>query len=60
MIPSPKVASYDETPAMSAQEVCDGIVKEVRAEAFDVIVANLANVDMVAHTGNVEATKAAA
>ncbi len=59
MVLSPKVASYDETPSMSAEAVCDEVVKAVRGEAFDVIVANFANPDMVAHTGNLEATKAA-
>ncbi|MBI2476735.1 phosphoglycerate mutase (2,3-diphosphoglycerate-independent), partial [Candidatus Uhrbacteria bacterium] len=56
MIPSPKVASYDETPSMSAVEVTDAIVKDVKAKAHDVVIANYANPDMVAHTGNFEAT----
>lgn len=59
MVPSPKVASYDEVPQMSAVAVTDAIVKGVKSGAYDVIVANYAGPDMVAHTGNFEATKAA-
>jgi len=59
VIPSPRVASYDETPAMSVVGVTDRIVKEIKAGTFDVIIANFANVDMVGHTGNFEATKLA-
>lgn len=59
VIPSPKVASYDETPEMSAPAVTDRIVKEVKAGTYDVIITNFANADMVGHTGNLEATKRA-
>lgn len=59
MIPSPKVASYDEVPEMSAGSVTDAILKAVRDERHDLIIANYANADMVAHTGNFEATKIA-
>lgn len=59
VIPSPKVASYDEVPEMSAPAVTDRIVKEVKAGSYDVIIANYANPDMVGHTGNFEATKKA-
>lgn len=59
VIPSPKVASYDEVPEMSAAEVTDRIVREVKADTYDVIIANYANADMVGHTGNFEATKKA-
>ena len=54
LIPSPKVATYDLLPEMSAIEVTDNFVKEV--EKFDVTIINLANGDMVGHTGNYEAT----
>ena len=56
IVPSPKVASYDATPAMSANEITDRVVKEIEANAYDFIVMNLANPDMVAHTGNLEAS----
>ncbi|OGL70696.1 phosphoglycerate mutase (2,3-diphosphoglycerate-independent) [Candidatus Uhrbacteria bacterium RIFCSPLOWO2_01_FULL_53_9] len=59
MVPSPKVASYDEVPEMSAGLVTDAILKAIRAGVHDVIIANYANPDMVAHTGNFEATKVA-
>ena len=53
IIPSPKVATYDLKPEMSVYEVTDAFLKEV--ENYDVIVMNLANGDMVGHTGNYEA-----
>ncbi len=56
IIPSPKVASYDQKPEMSASEIADRIVKEVMAEKYDFIVLNFANPDMVGHTGNFKAT----
>lgn len=56
IIPSPSVASYDQTPAMSAITLTDRIVKEVKTGNYDVIIANFANPDMVGHTGNLEAT----
>ncbi|HBU28107.1 TPA: 2,3-bisphosphoglycerate-independent phosphoglycerate mutase [Candidatus Uhrbacteria bacterium] len=59
VIPSPRVASYDEVPEMSAVGITDRIVKEVKAGTYDVIIANYANADMVGHTGNFEATKTA-
>jgi len=51
LVPSPRVATYDLQPAMSAAEVTDTIVEAVRSDRFDLIVANLANPDMVGHTG---------
>lgn len=52
MIPSPKdVATYDERPEMSAAGVADAVVRAVESDAFDVIVVNFANPDMVGHTG---------
>lgn len=51
LIPSAKVATYDLKPEMSAYEVCDVLVKEIRADRYDTIVCNFANPDMVGHTG---------
>lgn len=56
LIPSPHVASYAAKPEMSAYAVADRIVQEVQRGNYDVIIANFANPDMVAHTGNVDAT----
>lgn len=51
MIPSPKVATYDLKPEMSAYEVTDAIVPEIEKETADFICLNYANADMVGHTG---------
>lgn len=51
MIPSPKVATYDLQPRMSAIEVTDAIVKEIQTGTTDFICLNYANADMVGHTG---------
>ena len=51
MIPSPKVATYDLQPEMSAFEVTDAIVPEIEKETADFICLNYANADMVGHTG---------
>lgn len=56
LIPSPKVATYDLKPEMSAYEVTTALLKEIEAENFDGIVLNFANPDMVGHTGSLEAT----
>jgi len=56
LVPSPKVATYDEQPRMSAPEVTDEVVAAIRAARFDVIVLNYANTDMVGHTGRLDAT----
>ena len=56
IIPSPQVSSYDQEPAMSALQIADRVVKEVVANTYDFIVLNLANPDMVGHTGNLDAT----
>lgn len=56
LIPSPKVATYDLKPEMSAYEVADAVVKEIEAENFDVIILNFANCDMVGHSGLMEPT----
>jgi 2,3-bisphosphoglycerate-independent phosphoglycerate mutase len=55
MIPSPKVATYDLQPEMSAKEVTDAIVPEIENETADFICLNYANADMVGHTGVWEA-----
>lgn len=55
LIPSPKVATYDLKPEMSAYEVMEAVRKEIAADKFDVIILNFANPDMVGHTGMMEA-----
>ncbi len=55
MIPSPKVATYDLQPEMSAREVTDAVTKAIRSLGFDLVVINYANPDMVGHTGSLEA-----
>ncbi|NQV11899.1 2,3-bisphosphoglycerate-independent phosphoglycerate mutase [Candidatus Uhrbacteria bacterium] len=56
VVPSPKVASYDEVPKMSAAAVTEKILKSVKSGEHDVIIVNYANADMVAHTGSFDAT----
>ncbi|MFI3266847.1 MAG: 2,3-bisphosphoglycerate-independent phosphoglycerate mutase [Rikenellaceae bacterium] len=51
LIPSPKVATYDLQPEMSAPEVADALVEQINTEKFDFIALNFANGDMVGHTG---------
>ncbi len=55
LVPSPKVATYDQQPEMSAPEVTDRVVEAIRSHRFDVIVLNYANTDMVGHTGRLDA-----
>ncbi len=55
MIPSPKVPTYDMQPEMSAREVRDALLPELRAGSADFVVLNFANADMVGHTGSMEA-----
>ena len=55
MVQSPKVATYDLQPEMSAPEVTDRLVEAIHAGTFDLIVCNYANGDMVGHTGNFDA-----
>ena len=59
LIPSPKVATYDLKPEMSAYEVADEAVKRIESGKYDVIVLNFANCDMVGHTGIFDCAKAA-
>ena len=51
MIPSPKIATYDLKPSMSAQNITDAIIKEIESTPNDFICLNFANPDMVGHTG---------
>ena len=51
LIPSPKVATYDLKPEMSAFEVTDVLLQKIDEDKYDVIVLNFANMDMVGHTG---------
>lgn len=51
LVKSPKVATYDLKPEMSAYEVCDKLVEAVKSGKYDVIIINFANPDMVGHTG---------
>jgi len=59
LINSPKVATYDLKPEMSAYEVTDEVVSRIESEKYDVIILNYANCDMVGHTGVFDAAKAA-
>lgn len=56
LINSPKVATYDLQPEMSAYEVAEAAVKEIEADKHDAIILNFANVDMVGHSGMLEPT----
>lgn len=56
LIPSPKVATYDMKPEMSAYEVTDKLLEELQKDTYDFIVLNFANGDMVGHTGDFNAT----
>ncbi len=56
LVPSPKVATYDLQPEMSAPGVTDKVVEAIRSGRFDVIVLNYANTDMVGHSGVIDAT----
>lgn len=60
LVPSPKVATYDLQPEMSAREVTDKLVAAIRSGTFDLIVVNFANGDMVGHTGILDAAIKAA
>ncbi|MCI8835119.1 MAG: 2,3-bisphosphoglycerate-independent phosphoglycerate mutase [Ruminococcus sp.] len=51
LVKSPKVATYDLKPEMSAYEVCDKLVEAIKSKNYDVIIINFANPDMVGHTG---------
>ncbi|MDE6904646.1 MAG: 2,3-bisphosphoglycerate-independent phosphoglycerate mutase [Lachnospiraceae bacterium] len=55
LVKSPKVATYDLQPQMSAPEVCEKLVDAIKSDKYDVIIINFANPDMVGHTGILEA-----
>src|SRR5213075_2055689 len=55
LIPSPKVATYDLKPEMSVPELSDKVVEAIGSKQFDVIIMNIANPDMVGHTGVMDA-----
>jgi 2,3-bisphosphoglycerate-independent phosphoglycerate mutase len=59
LVPSPKVATYDLKPEMSAREVTDALVERMAGERYGFFVLNYANADMVGHTGVLEAAVAA-
>jgi 2,3-bisphosphoglycerate-independent phosphoglycerate mutase len=56
LVPSPKVATYDLMPEMSAARITDTVVKAIEKGEFDAIIMNYANADMVGHSGKLEAT----
>jgi len=55
LIPSPKVATYDLQPEMSAPEVTEKLIAAIESNKYDVIICNFANTDMVGHTGFLDA-----
>lgn len=59
LVKSPKVATYDLQPEMSAPAVCDKLCEAIRSQKYDVIVINFANPDMVGHTGVMDAAEKA-
>jgi 2,3-bisphosphoglycerate-independent phosphoglycerate mutase len=56
LVPSPRVATYDLQPEMSAAGITDAVAKAIEKGDFDAIIMNYANADMVGHSGNLEAT----
>ena len=56
LVPSPKVATYDLKPEMSAAGIADAVVRAIEDGTFDVIIVNFANADMVGHSGKIEPT----
>ena len=59
MIPSPKVATYDRQPQMSADQIKDAVIQGLDQRQYDFILLNFANSDMVGHTGDLDATRTA-
>lgn len=59
LVPSPRIATYDLQPEMSAREVTDRLVEGILSDKYDAIICNYANGDMVGHTGNFDAAVAA-
>jgi len=56
ILPSKGAKSYDQVPEMSAREIATEMISRIRTQDYDVIICNLANADMVAHTGNLQAS----
>lgn len=56
MIPSPKVATYDLAPEMSAEKITKEVIRQFKIKKYNFIIINYANADMVGHTGNFDAT----
>jgi 2,3-bisphosphoglycerate-independent phosphoglycerate mutase len=56
MVQSPKVATYDLKPEMSAAGIADAVIKATEEGTFDVVIVNFANADMVGHSGKIEPT----
>ncbi len=56
LVPSPRIATYDLQPEMSAYEITDRLVAAIASKKFDFIVVNYANTDMVGHSGDIKAT----
>ncbi len=59
LVASPKVATYDLEPEMSAREITDNLIRVIAEDSFDFIICNFANGDMVGHTGDFTAAKRA-
>lgn len=59
VVPSPHVSSYDKKPEMSARQITERVIKEIKKEEFDFYAINFANADAVAHTGDFNSTKRA-
>lgn len=60
LVNSPKVATYDLQPEMSAPELSEKLLEAVASDKYDVVIVNFANTDMVGHTGSIEAARKAA
>jgi len=56
LVPSPKVATYDLKPEMSARGIADAVIKAANDSTFDVVIVNFANADMVGHSGKIPPT----
>jgi 2,3-bisphosphoglycerate-independent phosphoglycerate mutase len=56
LIPSPKIATYDLKPEMSARELTEQLINQILSQKYDLIICNFANADMVGHSGNMSAT----
>ncbi len=56
ILPSKGAKSYDQVPEMSAKEICAHMLQQIQRNIYDVVICNFANADMVAHTGNLQAT----